>query len=339
VTIESKKSILCLRKKFSLQPLPPTTILNNPRISNLGDNISTFASSIDTQHPDIVSVLNGQFTATNSDSLNQILADFLAVSNKSWLLDNYKTILENHPYWSQLSRYIDDPKRNLLYTRLVKDKETRDFIRGCKKLQRISIANILTKETWEIAHSNFGSFLRHILDKNPRIEESKKRYHHFMNIGCSDIGGRIQLSIIKMEELLKSNTYLGFNRISLVDTAIILAKLIGCEYSQESNVVSIIEDKIARNGATNKKEYQAYAYPLHIFKNHFSIKIKNVIEYLDNLTELHEKPAFDHFRLIVPSIVGENNIDFDINLVTNDIVPSILLGERNGVFYFICYWI
>jgi hypothetical protein len=142
-----------------------------------------------------------------------------------------------------------------------------------------------------------------------------------------------------MEELLKSNTYLGFNRISLVDTAIILAKLIGCEYSQESNVVSIIEDKIARNGATNKKEYQAYAYPLHIFKNHFSIKIKNVIEYLDNLTELHEKPAFDHFRLIVPSIVGENNIDFDINLVTNDIVPSILLGERNGVFYFICYWI
>ena len=114
--------------------------------------------------------------------------------------------------------------------------------------------------------------------------------------------------------------------------------------------------------------YAPVASPIGELWDHAPQEIKAAVDHLEAFPEAGRKPIFDHYVAIVPGIAyptKPNNIDKDnetyaftdpqvgvknfssqeecrseLNkaMINNNIVRPILLGERDGNCYFICYW-
>lgn len=114
--------------------------------------------------------------------------------------------------------------------------------------------------------------------------------------------------------------------------------------------------------------YVARAYPYIALEEIASANMKRAIDHLENLPESGGKPLFDHYIVMVPSVAypsepnkitrnaikyafraegGLNEFDdpeecakqLDRAMIRNGDTNPILLGERDGECYFICYWI
>ena len=105
--------------------------------------------------------------------------------------------------------------------------------------------------------------------------------------------------------------------------------------------------------------YHPTAYSLCELWGNTSSKVKKVVDHLENFPEIGGRSLFDHYRVIAPSFeyrspyriadidgkslsfmsYGEVRKALDIIFLKNHLSASILLGEKDGEFYFICYWI
>lgn len=141
----------------------------------------------------------------------------------------------------------------------------------------------------------------------------------------------------------------------------------GCEFLIKINE-EIYESCISfvnKNGVPTDKEvsFEPKAYTLFELNEIISVDVVKIINHLDNFPELNSKMLFDHFRIVVPSIgflnkfqmnpyrgrdingnfVVSENIDackkmLDIWLLKNKNIVGALVGERDGVYYFISYF-
>jgi hypothetical protein len=107
-------------------------------------------------------------------------------------------------------------------------------------------------------------------------------------------------------------------------------------------------------------EYEARLYPLHYFHSTASEEMIKVLDLLDNFPDMNSRALFDSLLLLVPSvklydhngtyfvkdkkgnILGFNAeqdaaLCLDKILLSNGSIP-VLLGERDGMCYFLCYW-
>lgn len=108
--------------------------------------------------------------------------------------------------------------------------------------------------------------------------------------------------------------------------------------------------------------YEPRVYPLHELNDIASDGIKETIKILESFPDAGNKPIFDHFGVLVPGIqfpffkdnlysfIDENGIvnsyknkdeaskALDRMLVKNGHLHPIIVGERDGKCYFICYF-
>ena len=109
--------------------------------------------------------------------------------------------------------------------------------------------------------------------------------------------------------------------------------------------------------------YEPKVYPFHELKDVASDEVNSVIKFLEHFPEANNKPIFDHFGVIVPSvnfptcssnnmfsIRDENGIiqsyslryeaikSLDLILIKGKYFSPILVGEREGKCYFLSYF-
>lgn len=107
--------------------------------------------------------------------------------------------------------------------------------------------------------------------------------------------------------------------------------------------------------------YEPRAYPVHQLLVNASDAMLKVVEHLDNFPDMNGRPLFDDLLVLVPSvklqsvngtyfvkdhagnILGFNSEEeaalfLDKTLMDNGFVHPVLLGERDGMCYFTCYW-
>lgn len=123
-------------------------------------------------------------------------------------------------------------------------------------------------------------------------------------------------------------------------------------------------------------KYHPNNYPLHAFSAKVPQKTAEILDLLENYPAASGKPIFDHYWVVCPSFhldyrefgvnkhknrwiiyvkgekvkvdwdaesadVGEVNkasIMLDHNFVSSGFITPIVLGERNGECFFLCYW-
>ena len=113
--------------------------------------------------------------------------------------------------------------------------------------------------------------------------------------------------------------------------------------------------------------YCPHAYPAHLLMDLASDSSKKILEHVDNFPHLGNKPLFDHYIVVVPgvripidskngdgvdlfSFVSKNGEaksfsdsfdlqkELDIELIRYKYISPVLLGEREGKCYFLCYF-
>jgi hypothetical protein len=108
--------------------------------------------------------------------------------------------------------------------------------------------------------------------------------------------------------------------------------------------------------------YEPRVYPLHELSDIITEDIQKTISLLEAFPDAGGKPIFDHFGVIVPGVAfpveGDGPFSFfdergmlhtytfrhealkvlDTILIKNGYFYPIIVGERDGKCYFICYW-
>lgn len=323
-----------------------------------------FAKEVDQSHPDLANVLDGQLVSEDEHSFNRIACDtlrFIKYAIKEGICDSILgsviSALRSHSYTHLVHRTIDAPSVNQQHVRLVADREQRDCIRLTKEAQRIScvydVMNILDQ------HTGFDSFVRGVNRYQKDLDVAKEKLRHFKDLNLPSMASEIESSIEEIKYHVACDQHYGFNKLCLNVGATILAKIHG---------YSVINDGMVRVASENfpnhkfwegdgKLEYWPRHYPYWMWKNVAPKRVADVVELLEAYPEANGKSLFDHYRLLVPGVAFhgdcyvsysgdikrfEDPFDVAFNLDKEmvehrDMVP-ILLGERDGEHYFLCYW-
>lgn len=143
----------------------------------------------------------------------------------------------------------------------------------------------------------------------------------------------------------------GFHRITMTNAAVILAKMHQFDFCGllekgqlfDTDNYRIFVPKDVHGGESEFYQYSPRAYPLNELKELAPTRVLEIIERLEMFDEANGKAIFDHYVVIVPGYRIEKNTrsvqEMDTTLIQRQAVTPIVLGERDGKCYFICYWI
>jgi hypothetical protein len=154
----------------------------------------------------------------------------------------------------------------------------------------------------------------------------------------------------------KQESYYGFNRITMTNAAVILAKQHKYHFVRSANggvLISIPSDyftslsnkiyvfdalslevreyELPKSGFLN---YVPRVYPLHNLVVPDSMW--KIIDCLERFPDADFRPIFDTYWVMFP---GTEEEKYDMYLLKQGIVCPILLGERDGKCFFISYWV
>ena len=161
----------------------------------------------------------------------------------------------------------------------------------------------------------------------------------------------------------------------MTNAAITLAKSMGYSYKPSYNLFAGSQNvKVDANIIINRTYfgnfyfdptlyvdasyfYEPKVYPFHELKDVASDEVNSVIKFLEHFPEANNKPIFDHFGVIVPSIAYKNNlfkndndevmdfatvdecqIELDKVMIKKKLFHPVIVGEKDGKCFFICYW-
>ena len=343
-----------------------------------GLDLKKFIENIDLLHPDVQSIFDGILSDDNDFS-----KDFIELINLSKLAkqNNLNKVLPllSKDYFKNLLpksliKKIESPSR--LYLRMLKDSSDRNKLRQNKKMQNIDLQGVYSKGNyfWDSQPSSFSKFLRFDDSYLEDLEEAQKKAKRYKELGCISLEQEINKSIESFKELFKDNHF-GFNRITITNAAIILAKSLGFKFTSQEKVNNFGSIRLESEIKINKNffeginfsidenffDYQPRIYPIHDFMHIASEDTKTSISHLESFPEAFGKPIFDHFGVIVPSISlnkdenGFYNFIFkgmhysfedkdeaekkiDLILIKNEYIPSIIVGDKDGKCYFLSYF-
>jgi hypothetical protein len=310
--------------------------LLNIAFGNFGQKLRLFTQKVDLEHPEILSVFDGAIADDQDFSKDCMeilsLAKFAKDNNLNRIISALGNITKE-ALSKNIIKKIDVPS-NRMHVRLVKNAIEREEIRMTKRMQIIDLHAVYKKgrEAWDCQPDNFTKFLRFDAAYQDDLSIAEKKAQRYEQLGCTSLAGEIRKNIQSFKEHIEQ-LYYGFNRITMTNAALILAKSHGFEYSQETSVFGQIklEGKITvpRNffgsynfdphdilefssllsqtanssyNATQPFNYEPRVYPLHEFYKIASDDVKNTIAILESFPDAGNKPIFDHFGIIVPGI-------------------------------------
>ncbi|RTK97706.1 MAG: hypothetical protein EKK64_00390 [Neisseriaceae bacterium] len=311
-----------------------------------GLDLKDFIDKIDLSHPEIDIIFDGILSDDETLSKNFIelinLAKLAKKNNLNKILPLLSKDYIKDLFPKSLVRKIESPSK--LYLRMLKDSDSRMEVRQTKRMQNIDLQSLYSKGDyfWQLQPNSFTKFLRFDNSYLEDLRIAEKKAAKYKELGCSFLYEEINKSIESFKEIIKDNHF-GFNRITMTNAAVILAKSLGFNFSSQEKVNNFgnirIESEITVNRnlfegfnfgnedsieydfclskltknhifSSKKMEnccYQPRIYPLHEFMDLASTETKDSIAVLEKFPEASYKPIFDHFGIIIPSISLEKD--------------------------------
>jgi len=349
---------------------------------SIGKKMYAFFSSIDRKHPDLSNCYDGSFKDKSdlSHFINEIIIYYKLLKKKEFA--HVQNILMEHSINYIEKKYnsimkIDEPEKNRCNVRFVNDRDKIEKIRCQKKMQFIDLHGVYKKGiSYYTSHSqDFYKHLRFDESLFSELKDMEIKADRYEQMGCLMLAQEIRKNLINIQDHVY-NTYFGFNRITMSSSAIILARNIGFEmkvenidyqFSSDNLKISIKNDylqgvKFIGDSNLDAFEYQPIIYPLSYFKSIVTDNVNGVFNTLDNFPEVGNKPIFDFFGIIVPSVkipeyeshygfvdlngcerrhkdYNDCKLDFDRYMIQNNIFYPIIVAEKDHKCYFITYWL
>lgn len=374
-------------------------------LGKVGQRLRLFAQNVDFRHPEIVSIFDGvladdqEFAQECMELLT--LGRFARDHNLIKIIPQLGRVMTKESLTRNILKKIDIPQNNRMHVRLLSDEREREEIRMTKRMQTIDLQSVYKKgeEIWLAQPDNFTRFLRFDTAYQDDLKIAEKKAQRYEELGCTSLASEVRKSIEAFKEHMEQ-AYYGFNRITMTNAAIILAKSLGYSYQppQEMNGMgysayrtdgkitvsrkffgkynfdseqvmefSPIVSQAAGSPIFTQKsqppfQYEPRVYPIHEFSDIATINVRKTISLLEKFPDAGDKPIFDHFGMIVPGVafpsVKDNMYSFldergivhsynnkedavkalDTILIKGEYFHPIIVGERDGKCYFICYW-
>lgn len=334
-------------------------------LADTGSRLLGFVEEVGLSHPDLVNLVDGQLTSSNPDSFNWVAVDTLRLISQvnelsmgGYTRAAVRQILMAHAYTSVVRQSIGSPLATQRHVRFVPDRERRDTIRASKEWQPIDRIYDISAH-WS-QYDNFDIFFRGVNRYQKDIDQAETRLAHFKNLNLPSMATEIEKSLRNIKSQVDCDSYYGFNKLDVNLASIILAKL--HDFQVENDEIYATPDNFQYphwKGVFTTLSYQPRLYPHWVWKDHTPKRITEIIDLLESYPEAGGHPLFDHYRILVPGVAytgysyktyeetdeqkefedhWEVVCELDKDMVKyRDLVP-ILLGEREGEHYFICYW-
>jgi len=335
---------------------------------DFGFKMYDFFNAMDYDHPDIYGCYDNAFA--DGGEFSRFVCEAISCGKyiKKNNLNHMSSIISEYAKNKMISgnkliEFFDVPENNRKHVRFLSDKSRLDSIRKKRTPQFIDMCGIYKKgiNFYDGHADNFSSYMRFNKTLSLDVKNLEEMVKIFENIGCNVLAQETKNSISLCNEYI-DQTYYGFNRISISAASIILAKSIGFLPNSDNNSNEFTLN-IKGNFYSNiigSYEYEPIIYPIHFFENNMSENIKNVIYTLDNFPEAKDKPIFDFYGVIIPSVKIKNSVsyspildghlnentyanysklDFDRKIISDRLVDSVIIAEKDHRCYFITYWV
>lgn len=334
-----------------------------------GNNLLDFVETIDKNHPGVLDVASGFFQEEN-ETANSIL-QFIKLIKYS-VQENLNDIIPglSKSFLNKLpkeTKLIGPGIQNNQYIRLIKKGFDRECVRAVKQVKSV-ILPAKIGVLWEKV-GTCETYFRNSKVKLEEVAKAEKKAQRFKDLGCMDLAREIQKDIDAFKEQL-DNTYFGFHRLRLLNAAVVIAK--SCDFKLNAANKDVQKIEVDVEWLKDRWSYFKNRSQLHLEVNCEDLtfepkvfpiaklefadalagresipsKIKDVVNYLEEFPPLNGKPAFDNYFVVVPSVKFEKTPidyekiqDFALAMATIKENNSILLGEKDGKCYFICYFI
>jgi hypothetical protein len=345
-------------------------------LGDFGFHLGRYAQSLDIGHPDVVSILDGllddkqRFAQYCLELLK--LAEYARSSNMNCVFPDLGQTLIREMVSKSVAKRLDGSTHNRSHVRLVADPDERNQIRLSKRTQNIDLAGVYKKgeEVWLSQPDSFKKFLRFDSAYEDEIRSAERKVKRYKELGCNSLANEIAKTIESFKENMEQSYY-GFNRITMTNAAIILAKSAGHIYSAVHGRWTIrvdrrffgeynFETSLGNGSIFDPYEnhiYQPRAYPFHVLYDIAPDSVKRTVEHLESFPEANNRPIFDHYGVIVPGIAyGRDGFydeagfylkfqseematrALDKTFIKGEYFYPVVVGEKDGKCYFICYW-
>lgn len=361
-------------------------IMDTPNIEvvlgSFGVRLQSFLKAIDLSHPDVPVIFSQIF----SDDLMFYrdvrelieLADYARERSIKVLSKVAGKILRQGYIPKTVLDSIDSPSNNLHRIRLLKTQDERNLARAQKDMQVVNL-NIITKkgdEIWNSQPDNFRSYLRFNRPYEEEIKQAEEKAARYERFGLKELTQRVLNSIFEFKNQLQE-MYYGFNRLTITNASVILAKFLGCKLitSWSSNFnelrsyrISVPKDifgsySFETTPTGDAFDYEPRVYPLDMLWDIVPISVKQIVDHLENFPDAGGKSIFDNYIVLTPSpLYPRFGLDgkfgfrdstrtdvlfntrelameaLDRVLINKCYIFPILLGEKDGKCFFISFW-
>lgn len=338
----------------------------------LGEQLREFSLAIDRQHPDLRSICSGELAP--GGNLSNRLCEILELCKYA----QSRGMTESLPFLRKASGYglpkelksIDSPRKSNRWIRFL--LEGQEELRKTKKSQEVSINRDRLVSMWNGAPDDFSLFMRYDEQYRKEVAVAEEQAKRYEQLGCPSNARIIREEINKFVDKF-SNCHYGFHRITVMETVIILAKMYGAElqveklqlgsseppYIEFAQIASWDLERFVRDGIESRSlspspiAYGATVFPIH-YMPFPSENMEEVVNHLDHCPGFGGRAVFDHLLVVWPRADLSARFElgpkqdsrvwdvfqeeaYDCLLRERKLVP-VLLGERDGKCYFICYW-
>jgi hypothetical protein len=283
--------------------------------------LKQFARKSDIDHPHVREIFNGIMVENSNfaQTVIQLLAiTQLAIEQNYWLVvEELKCVgqklLKDNNVWKL-------PNIERQYVRLLKNRQE---IRLQKTSEQLDLSSVFSKGDtfWSNSPNDFEIYYFKSEQYAKLIDKAVERAEYYKNLGCAVLYEEIVRSI-KEFEIGFQQSYYGFHKIKMTEAAVILAKLNG--FILRKNLSDNLCISIKIMGKIN--DFRPMICPLHLTNWESVEPIKKLVDFLEAFPAVNYKPIFDHFIFVISKLTNNTTVG-----------QSILLGEKDGRCYFICF--
>jgi hypothetical protein len=325
-------------------------------LGKFGQKFRAFAEAVDLSHPHVQTLFEDMF-ADDSDFCQDVtellvLADYARKHGLTRVLSNIGgKVVTREKLCRAIVKTIDSPFNNRCRIRLLRTRQERDRVRAEKRMQAIDLGTVVKKgeEVWASQPDSFDNFIRFSTAYQEEIALAEKKALRYEKLGCSGLGKQIRDSI----ELFKTQVhevYYGFNRITMTNAAVILAKSLkfrlvttwpgdkkhykifvpssffeGYDFEVDPSFVPYTTstgEPVRLRRAGESFDYEPRVYPLHRMWSAVPPSVVKIIDHLEAFPAACGKAIFDSYAVVVPGVAypregGDNSIISPVGQILN----------------------
>lgn len=313
--------------------------------AKIGPKLKRFLKDADYTHPDFTTCLNGFFSDNNKSKVFQEL------------LEIAKFVCERNLSINRIYRLID--RRDIKLPSQIRQKKypfktgLRFLSQESRSLGRDSLDVTLVKTSknnsnWTIP-GNFSMYFRNSEKYLEELGNLKVKSDRFKQMRCSAIEKVFLKDVDNFASRFSKDSFLGFYRLSVKDSAEILRNIHGFGSVQGVFNMSSILGLIPSPNIV----YCPLLLPLKQVSDMMTKSMSEVVSFLDSYGSF-KKPLFDCYWVLIPVINPNQSfyyknksyrtalgdlVVFGKHLLREGDVEAILLGDRENTSYFISYWL